>query len=104
MHLLVAGLLLPLAAAAAPPRARMVAGRAPLEVRAALRATRVETAAAATVQHALRELPPTIERPGAYARVTRWIEDVVVPGADGKPKLVVVSVRGGLGLGWARRW
>ncbi|HTS82334.1 MAG TPA: hypothetical protein VMH40_17145 [Myxococcaceae bacterium] len=55
----------------------------------------------------LRPLPEEtepVERPGAYAQVTRWISDVAVPGPDGKPKLVVVTVRGGLGLGWARRW
>jgi hypothetical protein len=29
---------------------------------------------------------------------------VARPGADGRPKLVVVTVPGGLGLAWARRW
>src|SRR5262249_27819978 len=56
------------------------------------------------VHHALRALPTQLERPGAYEVVSRWIEQVAVPGPDGKPKVVVVSVRGGLGLGWARRW
>jgi hypothetical protein len=56
------------------------------------------------VHRALRALPTPPARRGAYEVVTRWIEQVAVPGADGKPKVVVVSVRGGLGLGWARRW
>jgi len=56
------------------------------------------------VSHALRAVPTPPARPGAYEVVTRWIEQIALPGADGKPKVVVVSVRGGLGLGWARRW
>lgn len=61
-------------------------------------------ATSAPAQRALRELPVAAESPGAYARVTHWVETVALPTADGKPKLVVVTVPGGLALAWARRW
>jgi hypothetical protein len=66
-----------------------------------LRVPRIATSAPA--QRALRQLPAAAESPGAYARVTRWVENVTLP-TDGKPKLVVVTVPGGLALAWARRW
>jgi hypothetical protein len=112
---LMVALLLPGAAAAwAGVPGRLVPGR--LEVRAALRAaprpvamrSALRAAPLAAVarsgNHALRALPVPVERPGAYSVVTRWISDVATPGPDGKPKLVVMPVRGGLGLGWARCW
>jgi hypothetical protein len=92
---LFAALLLAAAASAAPR------GGPGLEIRAGLRSLAESRASAA---HVLRDLPTPVESPGAYARVTRWVEDVVRPGADGTPKLVVVTVPGGLGLAWARRW
>jgi hypothetical protein len=66
------------------------------------RVPRIETSA--PVERALRDIPAATETPGAYARVTHWVETVALPAADGKPKLVVVSVPGGLALAWARRW
>jgi hypothetical protein len=92
--------LLATAAATAAPRVRPTA-RPALELRAALRSLSESRASAA---HVLRTLPTPVESPGAYARVSRWVEDVARPGADGTPKLVVVTVPGGLGLAWARRW
>jgi hypothetical protein len=68
----------------------------------ALRHPRIATSAPG--QRALREIPVAPESPGAYARVTHWVEAVALPAADGKPKLVVVGVPGGLALAWARRW
>lgn len=97
--LLAAVVLIP-AVASAVPRAHPVP-RPPLAVRAALRtASEARTSAA----HLLRELPAVEQPPGAYARVTRWVEDVALPRRDGTPKLVVMTVPGGLGLAWARRW
>jgi hypothetical protein len=92
--------LLVAAAATAAPRGRPTA-RFGLEVRAALRSLSESRASAA---HVLRDLPTPVESPGAYARVSTWVENVARPGADGRPKLVVVTVPGGLGLAWARRW
>ena len=92
-------LLGPATASAAPP-ARPTPGPS-LQVRAAVRTLlepRMSTA------HVLRNLPSAVEPPGAYARVSRWIEEVAQPRRDGKPTLVVVTVPGGLGLAWARRW
>jgi hypothetical protein len=88
------------AAASAAPRGRPTA-RFGLEVRAALRSLSESRVSAA---HVLRDLPTPVESPGAYARVSHWVETVARPGADGTPKLVVVTVPGGLGLAWARRW
>ena len=88
------------AAASAAPRGRPTP-RPGLEIRAALRSLAESRASAA---HVLRDLPSPVESPGAYARVARWVEDVARPGPDGAPKLVVVTVPGGLGLAWARRW
>ncbi|HEY1332813.1 MAG TPA: hypothetical protein VGF31_01075 [Myxococcaceae bacterium] len=88
------------ATATAAPRGRPKA-RPALELRAALRSLAESRASAA---HVLRDLPTPVEPAGAYARVSRWVEDVARPGADGRPKLVVVTVPGGLGLAWARRW
>lgn len=96
---LLAALLLA-AAASAAPRGRPTP-RPGLEIRAALRSLAESRASAA---HVLRDLPSPVESPGAYARVARWVEDVARPGPDGTPKLVVVTVPGGLGLAWARRW
>jgi len=105
-----AAVLLPGAAtawAAAPRRLEMRAALRPtlrsLEVRTANRALSV-LAVNKAGNHALRVLPAPVERPGPYAAVSRWIGDVAAPGPDGKPKLVVMPVRGGLGLGWARCW
>jgi hypothetical protein len=92
--------LLVAAGAAAAPRGRPASSPA-LEIRSALRRLSERRASAA---HVLRELPTALESPGAYARVSRWVENVARPGADGRPKLVVVTVPGGLGLAWARRW
>ena len=88
------------AVAAAAPR-RQSAPRPALEIRAALRNLSEQRASRA---HLFRELPTVVELPGAYARVSRWVDEVARPGADGRPKLVVVTVPGGLGLAWARRW
>ena len=53
----------------------------------------------------LREIPTVAaERPSPDALLTQLVDDVTVPGPDGKPTLVVRSVRGGLVLGWARLW
>ncbi len=99
---LLAALLLPSSPGLAAPWSRP-SPRAALEVHASLRgAPRIEPPASA--HHALRDLPATVEHPDLYALVTRWIEAVAVPGPDGKPKLVPVTVRGGLGLAFARRW
>jgi hypothetical protein len=92
--------LLVAAAAAAAPRERLPPRPGP-ELRAALRILSERRAAAA---HVLRDLPTAVEAPGMYARVSRWVDDVARPAADGTPKLVVVTVPGGLGLAWARRW
>jgi len=107
---LVAAVLLPGAAAAwatAPRRLEIHALLRPLprplEMRVAARALSVQ-AANKPGNHALRALPVPADRPGPYAAVSRWIGDVAAPGPDGKPKLVVMPVRGGLGLGWARSW
>lgn len=91
---LLAAMLLPAASWARPPT---------LEVRAALRRA-VVVQPSLTGNHALRKLPGAVERAEPYALVTRWISEAVLPGPDGKPKLMVVPVRGGLALGWARRW
>ncbi len=100
--LVLLAVLLPSASAWAVPRSRSAPTPA-LEVHALVRSTpRAEPAA--SVAHALRDLPAPVERPGAYALVTRWVEGVAQPGPDGTPKLVLVTVRGGLGLAWARRW
>jgi len=92
--------LLAAAAATAAPRGRPKA-RPALELRAALRSLAESRVSAA---HVLRDLPTPVESAGAYARVSRWVEDMARPRADGTPKLVVVTVPGGLGLAWARRW
>lgn len=92
--------LLATAGAAAAPHGQPVP-RPALEIRTGLRAFSWQRAAASRV---LRELPARVESPGAYARVTHWVEAVARPGPDGTPKLVVVTVPGGLGLAWARRW
>ncbi len=86
--------------AEAAPQGRP-APRPALEIRAALRVLSKQRASAA---HVLREMPAAVEAPGPYARISRWVEDVARPGADGRPKLVVVTVPGGFGLAWARRW
>jgi hypothetical protein len=96
---LLAALLATAGAAAAPHGPP--APRPALEIRTALRALSWQRASAA---HVLREIPAPVETPGAYARVTHWVETVARPGPDGSPKLVVVTVPGGLGLAWARRW
>jgi hypothetical protein len=77
-------------------------GRPAPRLQLVLRLPRVATSA--SVERALRDIPAAAESPGAYARVTRWVESVALPAADGKPKLVVVTVPGGLALAWARRW
>ena len=91
----------PVAAVAAGAPQSRPAPRPALEIRAAMR---VFSQQRSTAAHVLRELPAAVEAPGAYARVSRWVEDVARPGADGRPKLVVVTVPGGFGLAWARRW
>ena len=96
---LLAAFLVATAAAAAPQRRAV--SRPALELRTAMRVLTLQRSSTA---HLLRELPAAVEPPGAYARVSRWVEDVARPGADGRPKLVVVTVPGGLGLAWARRW
>jgi hypothetical protein len=107
---LLVALLLPGAAAAwagvpgrLEVRAALRAAPRPAEIRSALRAAPL-AAVARSGNHALRALPVPVERPGAYSIVTRWISEVATPGPDGKPKLVVMPVRSGLGLGWARCW
>ena len=96
---LLAVLLVAASAAAAP---RGLAPRRPaLEIRAALRVLSERRGSAARL---FRELPAAVEAPGAYARVSRWVDEVVRPASDGTPKLVVVTVPGGFGLAWARRW
>jgi len=82
-----------LAGAKAAPR--------PLELRAAATAS---PRSPPGVDRALRPLPPAPARPGAYALVERWVAEVAEPPRDGTPRLLVVPVRGGLGLVWARRW
>jgi hypothetical protein len=77
-------------------------GRPLPRLRLVARVPRIATSA--PVERALRDIPAATEAPGAYARVTHWVETLALPTADGKPKLVVVSVPGGLGLAWARRW
>jgi len=96
------GALVLTASAGAAPRIR-TAPRLTLQLHARLGAL-VRHDVPEAVHHALRALPTPLERPGAYEVVSRWIEQVAVPGPDGRPKVVVVSVRGGFGLGWARRW
>lgn len=96
---LLAALLVAASAAAAPPS--QPARRPAPEIRAALRVLSEGRASAARL---FRELPAAVEAPGAYARVSRWVDEVARPGADGTPRLVVVTVPGGLGLAWARRW
>lgn len=92
--------LLAAGAATGAPRGRPTV-RPALELRATLRSLPESRASAA---HVLRNLPMPVESPGAYARVSHWVEAVARPGADGTPKLVVVTVPGGVGLAWARRW
>ena len=94
--LLLAPLLVSAGAEAAPR------GRPLLEVRAPLRT--VTTAPRPVTERVLRDLPTAAHPPGAYAQVTRWVEEVTRPRRDGTPRLVVVTVPGGLGLAWARRW
>ena len=96
---LLAALLVATGAAAAPHGQPVP--RPALEIRTRLRVLSWQRAFASRV---LRELPAPVETPGAYARVTHWVETVARPGPDGTPKLVVVTVPGGLGLAWARRW
>jgi len=96
---LLAAMVLPSTAPLAAPRARS----APLELHASLRSAS-RAGPPAPVHRALRDLPVPAETPSVYALVTRWIEGIAVPGSDGKPKIVPVTVRGGLGLAWARRW
>jgi len=99
LGLLLAPLLASVAAEAAP-RVPPVQ-RPALEVRAQARTV---SEPHRFTEHVLRDLP-TVTRPaGAYAEVTRWVEEVTHPRRDGRPRLVVVTVPGGLGLAWARRW
>jgi hypothetical protein len=77
-------------------------GRPAPRLQLALRHPRIPTSAPAEL--ALRDIPVAPVTPGAYARVTHWVETVALPTPDGKPKLVVVTVPGGLALAWARRW
>jgi hypothetical protein len=103
---LLATALLPGAArawAGVPRRLELRATPRPLEVRTAAQAASV-LALSKPGNRALRALPVPLERPGPYAAVSRWIGEVATPGPDGKPKLVVMPVRGGLGLAWARSW
>lgn len=90
---LLAAVLLPLGAAWGAPR--------PLELRASLTDS---SRSIRWADRALRPLPTAVGRPGAYALVQRWIADMAAPPPDGTPKVLVVPVRGGLGLVWARRW
>src|SRR5262249_44787837 len=99
LGLLLAPLLASVAAEAAP-RVRPVQ-RPALEVRAQVRRV---TEPHRFTEHVLRDLPTATRPPGAYAEVTRWVEAVTRPRRDGTPRLVVVTVPGGLGLAWARRW
>jgi hypothetical protein len=92
--------LLASAAAEAAPRGRP-APRPSLEVRAPLRTAPKPRP---STEHVLRDLPTAAVPPGAYLQVTRWVEEVTRPHRDGTPRLVVVTVPGGLGLAWARRW
>ncbi len=92
--------LLVAAAAEAAPRGRPLS-RPSLEVRAPVRTV---TDTRPFTEHVLRELPTVAGPPGAYAQVTRWVEEVTRPRRDGASRLVVVTVPGGLGLAWARRW
>ncbi|HUM10407.1 MAG TPA: hypothetical protein VLT82_05600 [Myxococcaceae bacterium] len=94
--------LLPSASARAVPRSQS-GPRPALEVKAENRGT-PRADPGACVAHALRDLPAPVERPRADALLTRWLEGVGQPGPDGSPRLVLVMVRGGLGLAWARRW
>ena len=52
-------------------------GRPAPRLHLVLRVPRVATSA--PVERALRELPAAAESPGAYARVTRWVENVALP-------------------------
>jgi hypothetical protein len=88
------------AGAEAAPRGRAVL-RPLLEVRAPLRTV---PAPRPVTERVLRDLPTAAGPPGAYVQVTRWVEEVTRPRRDGTPRLVVVTVPGGLGLAWARRW
>ena len=97
---LLTALLLPLGAGLASPWGHPVA-RSPLELRAALRDS---SRTGRWAERVLRELPVARETPEPYVRVTRWVETLALPAPDGKPKLVVVTVPGGLALAWARRW
>ena len=90
---LLAAVLLPLGAAWGAPR--------PLEIRASLTQS---SRPVRWVERALRPLPTALGRPGAYALVERWVADLATPPPDGTPKVLVVPVRGVLGLVWARRW
>jgi len=72
----------------------------PLELRAAVTAS----ARSARGLDALRPLPTVPVHPGAYALLEKWVAEVAEPPRDGTPRLLVVPVRGGLGLVWARRW
>ena len=95
---LLAALLLPSGAGAGGPWGRSPAR---LELRASLRES---FRAAGGTERVFRELPAVPGSPEPYAQVTRWVEAVALLAADGKPKLVVVTVPGGLALAWARRW
>ncbi|MGZ6070714.1 MAG: hypothetical protein ACXWK8_05820 [Myxococcaceae bacterium] len=90
---LLVAVLLPLGAAWGAPRS--------LEVRASLTES---SRAVRWADRALRPLPTALLRPGAYALVQRWVADLATPPQDGTPRVLVVPVRGGLGLVWARRW
>jgi len=87
-------------AALAAPR-NQPAPRTGLEIRAAPRRV---TEHRPPTERMLRELPTAVAPPGAYAKVVRWVEEVTRPKRDGASRLVVVTVPGGLGLAWARRW
>jgi hypothetical protein len=87
-------------AAVAAPRNRP-APRPALEIRAASRSV---TEHRPPTERVLRELPTAVAPPGAYAKVVRWVEEITRPKRDGASRLVVVTVPGGLGLAWSRRW
>jgi len=92
---LLATLLGATAPAAAAPRGPAVELRAPLRAEPALRLL---------PDPVLRAIPDTTQPAGAYAEVSRWIARVSAPGPDGRARLVVLTVPGGLAVGWARRW
>jgi hypothetical protein len=94
---LLAALLLPSGAGAAP----WGRSASKVELHASVRES---FRAGSAAERVFRELPAAPQPPGAYVQVTRWVEAVALPAPDGKPKLVVVAVRGGLALAWARRW